>query len=93
MKKFKDKDGHWTFECFKEERPFIMDAAQYGHVREYTPIELILLEDGTKDNKESIILLSHNEVARCTIISQISVAMLNKGLEKIGYKLSKITEE
>lgn len=56
-------------------------------IKDLRPVKLYLKEDGSLTNKPSITIVSVDD--RFTVVSQISIEMLNDGLADIGYEFKK----
>ncbi len=89
MKKFTTKDG-FVFNTNKGKRPLKLNAEDYGLIVELVPVEMHMLENGAKDGKESLIFVSYNPDVPFMAVGQLSLDMWKKGLEKIGYTITKL---
>lgn len=58
-----------------------------GPAFELRPTEFYLKEDGAKDNKPSLCIVLSSELSAHKIYGQISVKMLNRALNELGYEL------
>jgi len=65
-----------------------IDLSQHQHLIQMKPVEIHHKEDGTKDDKPSFAIVMTSPVMD-PVVGQISLEMLNEGLEDIGYKIEK----
>ena len=63
-----------------------------GKAVQMLPIEIHLKEDGDLEGNPSFAIVSkYPEAVIPAVVSQISLKMLNEGLNDIGYEIKKIT--
>jgi hypothetical protein len=67
----------------------ILDVKVYGHMQNTCPVELHHLPNGAINNGPSFCIVSV-DMNDNFYMGQISVDMLNKGLEEVGYKIVKL---
>ncbi len=89
LAEFTTKEG-FVFNVSKGKRPLKLDGEKYGPVENFIPVEMHMLENGAKDNRESLIFISHSPSLPFMAIGQLSLKMWREGLEKIGYTIQKV---
>lgn len=81
----------------KNEKPFkginhgtgLIDLRHLAVVAVLMPIEIHLKENGTIDEKPSLSIIM-KDIDGIRVVGEISLKMLNEGLEDVGYQITKI---
>lgn len=66
-----------------------IDLSHHENVIEVRPTEIHLKENGSKTDESSFLIVSEHP-SLPVMAAQISLEMLNEGLEQIGYKIIKL---
>ena len=66
----------------------VIDLRDIGSATQMMPTEIHLKEDGSLDNKPSFTIILEHPLKK-PVYGQITLEMLNDGLEDIGYKMVK----
>lgn len=67
----------------------VIDLSHLDNVEEFRPVEIHMKEDGTLKNTPSFAIVLTSPFRQKVIVGQISLEMLNEGLNDIGYKIIK----
>lgn len=66
-----------------------IDLTHHKEIEEFSPVEIHLKEDGSLKNEPSFAIVLTSPYSRTQVFGQISLEMLNEGLDDVGYEIIK----